>query len=45
MFKLLNVIMINYDKNIRFFYGGKREFVLIGICKVDVSNFYIVMYC
>ena len=45
MSKLLNAIMINYDKNIRPFYGGKREFVSTGTCKVDVSNFYMVMYC
>ena len=44
MSKLLNAIMTNYDKNIRPFYGGKRECMSAGTCKVDVSNFYIVMY-
>ena len=43
MSKLLNAIMTNYDKNIRPFYGGKRECMPAGTYKIDGSNFYLVI--
>ena len=38
MSKLLNAIMTNYDKNIRPFYGGRRE--CMSASKVDISSLF-----